>query len=379
VRSANDGEYRDGQQFVRLMKAKNLDEWKAGMAMRARPTSNFTYADRAGNIFYLWNGSVPSLPHPYGADSMAIPAHRTDQVWTTLLPFDSLPQMLNPRGGYLHNENDAPYYANLHQPLDTLKYPENVERPRLGLRSQHALQLIDTRDKLSMEDVIRLKHSMRMLLADRVKNDLIQAARTSADTMVSAAVRVLSAWDNTVAPESRGGLLFETWWRRYSSSARDSAYAVPWRPDQLTSSPRGIGQPTRAVEALQWAANEMIRRYHALDVAWGDVHRLRRGNVDVPIGGCSGALGCFRVLAFAEQPDGKRAAASGDGWILAVEFTDVPRAWSVLAYGQTPDPSSPHHTDQAELFARGQLKVVRFTEADIAAGLLRQYRPGQND
>lgn len=377
VRSANDGEYRSGQQFVRMMTAQSLAAWKQAMAMRARPTSNFTYADRAGNIFYLWNGSVPRLPHAPGGDSMAVPARRSEQIWTRLLHFDSLPQMLNPRGGYLHNENDAPYYANLYTPLDTLDYPSNVERPRLGLRSQHALQLIHNNDKLSLEDVIRLKHSPRMLVADRVKADLIQAARSSPDTAVIAAVKVLSAWDNTVAAESRGGLLFETWWRRYNGQARDSAYAHSWRPDQLTTTPRGLGQPARAVEVLQWAATEMIRRYGALDVAWGDVHRVRRGSIDVPVGGCSGALGCFRVLAFAEQPDGKRAASSGDGWILAVEFTDTPRAYSILAYGQSPDPAAPHHADQAEMFARGQLKPVRFTEADIARALVREYRPGK--
>src|SRR5262245_5673388 len=170
VRAASEGEFRAGEQFLKMMRARNLDEWKAALAMRARPTSNFTYADRAGNILYLWNGSVPRLPHPSGRDSLAIPVKHATEMWSTLVPFDSLPQVLNPKGGYVHNENDAPYYANLNEVLDTLRYPPNIERPRLGLRSQHALQLIhEKRGKLALNDVIRLKHSMRMLLADRVK------------------------------------------------------------------------------------------------------------------------------------------------------------------------------------------------------------------
>ena len=76
-----------------------------------------------------------------------------------------------------------------------------------------------------------------------------------------------------------------------------------------------------------------------MDVAWGEIHRVRRGSVDVPVGGCSGALGCFRVLDFARDPtDGKLVANSADGWVLAVEFDDIPRAYSVLAYGESPNP-----------------------------------------
>jgi acyl-homoserine-lactone acylase len=200
----------------------------------------------------------------------------------------------------------------------------------------------------------------------------------STDAEVLTAADLLQKWDNTVAAGSRGSLLFETWWRRYSQQARDSLYAEPWTPVKLTVTPRGLGKPAAALEAFTWAIGEMKQRYGAVDVAWGDVHRVRRGNVDVPVGGCSGQLGCFRVLSYAQQPDGKRIANSGDGWVLAVEFgKTVPRAYSVLAYGQSPDPASPHHADQAEMFARGEMKTVRFTEPDIVRGTIRQYRPGQ--
>ena len=113
------------------------------------------------------------------------------------------------------------------------------------------------------------------------------------------------------------------------------------------------------------------------DVAWGDVHRVRRGNVDVAVGGCSGAMGCFRVLTFARDPDGKLAANGGDGWVLAVEFGVIPRAYSVLAYGESQDPASPWHADQAEMFARGQLKRVVFSPIDVDRQAVTRYRPGE--
>ena len=379
VRAGPEGEYRAGAQFLAMMRSRNLGEWKHALAMRARATSHLTYADRAGNILTIWMGSVPRLPHKSGGDSVAIPARGSADVWTRLISLDSLPQTLNPRGGYVHNENDAPHYANLNAILDPAKYPDNIERGELGLRSQHALQLIANKRRLSLEDVIRLKHSMRMLLADRVKPDLLRALRgTPQNVEIARATAVLDKWDNTVAPASRGGLLFETWWRRYQSQARDSAYAERWSLKRLTETPRGLGKPVLAVEAFKWAVGEMQRQYGSVDIAWGDVHRVRRGAVDVPVGGCSGALGCFRVLSYEQLPDGRRVANSGDGWVLAVEFGSVrPRALSVLAYGQNADSTSPnHHSDQAAMFARGEMKQVRWSESEIKAHTVREYRPG---
>jgi acyl-homoserine-lactone acylase len=378
LKAANDGEYRAGEQFLRMMRAKSLAEWKEAMRMRARVNSNFTYADRAGHIFYVWNASIPSLPHPSADDTSAVPAHGSADVWTRYVPWDSLPQVLDPKGGYVQNSNDPPYLTNLHQPLDRARYPENFPDPKLGLRTQMSLQLIDTDKKLSLEDVIALKHSYHMLLADRVKNDLIAAVRAANPAPnVAQAVDALAKWDNTVAPTSKGGVLFEIWWRRYiQGSPADSMYAQPWTITAPASTPRGLKDPARAVAAFTWAVDETTRRFGAADVAWGDVHRVRVGSVDVPVGGCNGDLGCFRVLWFRNEPDGKRAAQGGDGWILAVEFTDTPRAYSILAYGESDRADSPFHDDQAAMFARGELKKVDLTPRDVEAHTIRRYRPG---
>ena len=379
LRAAADGDYRGGEQFLRMMRARSLAVWKEAMRMRARVNSNFTYADRAGNIFYVWNASIPALPHSSGGDTSAVPARSTGDVWTRYVPFDSLPQLLNPRGGYVRNENDPPYHTNLRQVLDRSRYPANFPEPLLRLRSQHSLTLVDPQRKLSLEDVVTLKHSYRMLLADRVKDDLIAAVRATSPTQqVADAIALLSRWDNTAGPDSRGAVLFEMWWRGYTDGAdADSLFAEPWTPNAPIATPRGLKEPARAVDAFTRAVEETARRYGSYDVAWGDVHRVRVGTVDVPVGGCSGALGCFRVLNFRTDPDGKLAVTGGDGWVLAVEFgREGPRAYSVLAYGESAREESPHHSDQAEMFARGEMKRVAFTERDIEAQTIRRYRPG---
>lgn len=378
-------QFQLAEQWLAMMRARNFDSWYDAMRMLEKPSSNFTYADADGNIEYLWFGHQPKLKRPSGGDTVAVPAHTSDDVWTSLHPVEELPQLHNPPGGYIHQENDPFHFTNLNEILSPDIFADNYPRPNLRLRSQLAIELIGGTTKFSLEDVVRLKHSYKMLLADRVKTDLLSAVQAHAPSSTAKqAAALLAKWDNTASADSRGSVLFETWWNRYSSTAttppsgdRDAdIYADVWDVMRPTSTPRGLADPARAVEAFAWAITETARRYGAWDVAWGTVHRVRRGDVDAPVGGCSGALGCFRVLAYGEDPDGKLRANGGDGWVIAVEFGAVPRAYSILSYGESNNPASPYFADQAAMFARGEMKPVAFTEADIAAATVRRYRPG---
>ena len=438
VKSSEQGQFRYAEQFLSMMRAQSLEEWKQAMRIQAQVVSNFTYADRAGNIFYVWNATIPRYPLPSGQDTLAVEAVSSLDVWSELVPWDSLPQLLNPVGGYLQNENDPFHFTNLNQPYDPADWPAYFPEPRLRLRSQLGVSLVEGADRLSLEDVVERKHSMRMLLADRVKDDLVAAIRVadpaamtaaaaqgasdaaeaiakrladssdvddaeqdieldpalapepvsvSADE-IAAATDLLTGWDNTAAPDSRGSVLFKVWYYRYfdlviadederSFNDRFNAlFAEPWTADRPTSTPYGLADPEAAALAFAGAVAETKGLFGEWNVAWGEVHRFRVGDLDVPAGGCSGTLGCFRVVYYAEADDGMQVAYSGDGWVLAVEFGDTPRAYSVLAYGQSSREDSPHHTDQLEMFARGELKQVAFTEQEIERDLLRSYRPG---
>ena len=388
VRSAEWGETRKTEQFLRMMQARNLAEWQAAVRMRAHVEQNLTYADRDGNIFYVWNATIPRLPLPSGGDTLAVPAATSADVWTELWPFDSLPQLLNPRGGYVHNENDPYHFTNLNAVMDSTRWPDYFPRPALGLRSQLALRLVTSRRKVSLEDVVRLKHDYTMLLADRVRSDLVAAVRaTNPQGEVAEALAQIERWDGTTAPDSRGGTLFESWWRRYlaadTAGGRSAsgqrwarAFRQPWTPADPVATPRGLADPARAAAAFTAAVDDLKRSLGRWDVAWGEVHRFRLGDVDLPLGGCGGEFGCFRVIGFGRGDDGMWVGVRGDEWVLAVEFgADGPRAYSVLAYGQSDDDASGHHTDQAAMFARGELKRVAFTEREIASQLVRRYRP----
>ena len=374
LKDARDGVWRRGEQFLQMMQATNLSEWTDAVAIRAHSTSNFTYADAAGNIHHLWNARLPALPHAFAPDS-AIAVSSADQMWSALVPFDQLPALTNPAGGYVQQSNDPPDYINLSVPMDRDTMPHNLPPARLRLRTQHSLELVDGTPPFTLESMVRIKHSPRMLAAERMVDDLIGIALEMELAEVAA---ILSSWDRTAAADSRGGLVFEAWFERYSERVPSEAGdRIPWSPEAPMSTPRGIGNRDAAKAALAQAIDWMADRDWPLDGEWGEFHRVRRGEVDVPVSGCSSALGCFRVLGFSTDEDGRRRAVTGDGWVLAVEFGPVPRGFSVLAYGQSDLEDRPWYADQAADFAAERLKPIRFTDADIQAGAVDRYHPGR--
>jgi len=385
LKSPDWGEYRKAEQFLRMMRARNLAEWKAAVAMFAHTAQNLTYADRAGNIFYFWNAALPRRPHPSGGDTAAVAARSTDDIWTALYAPDSLPQLLNPQTGYTHNENDPYHFTNLEAVIDSARFPPpDFPSPDLRLRSQMALTLIRSQPRVSLEDVIRLKHSPRMLAAERFADDLVAAVRAASPTGDAAeGLAAIEAWDRTASPEARGVALFTGWFDAYyrGSGANGAerwrrAWATPWDPARPAATPDGLEDPARAAAAFAQAATAAKRRYGRVDPPWSDVARVRRGPVNEPVMGCPGLYGCFRTLGLRPHGDGTFEVAGGDGFVMAVEFgRDGPRARSVLAYGESSLPGSPWFSDQAAMYARGELKPVAFSEEEIERQLVRRYRP----
>lgn len=387
VRSTRLDAFQYFEGFYLLSKARSLDEWNAAMRFNHVPTSNFTYADVDGNILYYWNARVPVRAD--GRDyRLDVEANGRADLWTRMHDVLDFPRVLNPSGGYVQNANNPPAFVSLRDPIDMSRYPAQFERGSLGLRPQLALDLLEEESVFSVEDVIALKYSTRMLLAERLKRVVVGAVRSSGDASdeAKAGADVLEAWDDHVSADSRGAVLFQRFWELYSAAVRQP-FATPWRPEHPTTTPSGLADPAAAVTHLGAAVRALREQHGSESVAWGDVHRFRAGTLDLPGDGASGTYGTFRVMTFAAPEPGAKVRVAGhlpgreapvgfgDGWVLLVDFSKPGQAWSVLAYGQTTKQDSPHSRDQLQLFAEHQLRRAWYSEADIKANLLREYRP----
>lgn len=386
VRSTMLDAWRYFEGFYRLSRTRNLREWLSVMRMNLVPTSNFTYADAAGNILYQWNGRVPRRVEDGTSYELDVPAETGRYVWKRLHALEDFPRLLNPRGGYIQNCNNPPQFTSLIDVLDPRRYPAYFERGELSLRPQMALEMLAGAQKFSLEDVLRMKYNTKMLLADRVKPDLVRAigAQPQMSEDLRKGLEIIEAWDNRASADSRGAVLFQRFWDQYRSAVQEP-FARPWNANDPARTPAGLYDGAKAVTHFEQAVRWTRQTYGSEAVAWGEVHRYRFRDVDLPADGAVGTYGMFRVMGFSARPDGKRAAGwvsdaeplvgFGDGWVLAVEFSRPVTAWSILAYGQTTDSTSPHSRDQIGLFAAHSYKRVWFREAEIRANLERSYKP----
>jgi acyl-homoserine-lactone acylase len=181
------------------------------------------------------------------------------------------------------------------------------------------------------------------------------------------AADVLELWDRRMDATSRGAVLFAEFLDAFGR--QQTPFDQGWRADAPLTTPDGLADPAASAALLEAAASRVLDRYGALDIAWGDVFRLRRDSVDLPASGGPGALGIFRVFGFQQSTDGRQTARSGDSWVAAVEFGDSVRARVLLSYGNASQPGSPHRDDQLRLLAGQQLRPVWRTRGQIEAHL----------
>ncbi len=73
----------------------------------------------------------------------------------------------------------------------------------------------------------------------------------------------------------------------------------------------------------------------------------------------------------------KRYGVLGTSYAAVYEFGPQIRGASLLNYGQSGDPDSPHYFDQAQLLAERKFKRELFDWADVLAGAKTVYHPGE--
>ena len=358
------------EQWWEMGRARSRAEFERTLARLQVPMFTVIYADRDGHILHVFNGRVP-VRDGGGWDrwSGVVRGDTSATLWTEVHPYEDLPRVLDPATGWLQNANDPPWTTTFPPALDPSDFPAYVAPQGMAFRPQRSARMLASDSSVTFEDVIEYKHSTRMELADRLLGDLIPAARTHGAARAARAADVLEAWDRTADADSRGGVLFVAWIDEMRGSP---IFAQSWSRDAPLATPDGLADPARAARALEAAAAKVERRHGALDVPWGEAHRLRHGDLDLPSNGGSDPFGVFRVAWHDVTDDGRFVVTGGDSYVAVVEFGDPVRARVLLSYGNASQPGSPHAGDQLPLFARKELREAWRTRAAIEAHLERR-------
>jgi acyl-homoserine-lactone acylase len=376
------------QSYIRT-KAKDYKSFRQTLELKANSSNNTIFADSDGDIAYFHGNFIPRRDTSFDF-TKPVDGSNPATDWKGLLTVDELPQLLNPRSGWLYNSNNWPWSGAGVSSLRKQDYPAYVETGTESARGLHAVRVLQDQKDFTLDSLIAAAYDSYLPWFEKPIAALIKA------------------WDNTAASDPLKGkladqiALLRTWDYRWGVTSVPTSLAVFWGEDIRrhtaddarkagVSAEEYIGtrtDPQRLLQSLSAASDRLTTDFGSWKTPWGDINRFQRLNGDIvqpfndagpsiSVGFTSSLWGSLASFGARPYPGTKKwYGTSGNSFVAAVEFGEKVHAKAVTAGGESGNPSSPHFDDQAKRYSTGNLREVYFYRSDLNGHIKREYHPG---
>jgi acyl-homoserine-lactone acylase len=383
-------------QAYAMGRARSVAEFKEAMRPCNLPMFNAIVADTGGNIFYVYNGAVPKRSAKFDW-TKPVDGSNPETEWQGYLGFDELPQLENPRCGFLQNCNQSPLSTT---PLaGELQAEEVDENPKAGRfppylmatehepdnpRAQISRRILHSTARFAYNDWTRHSFNTRILEAELRIPDLVKEWEALASKEPQRAARLnepvelLKGWDCVSAVDSVPMTLFaEMYGRVVKIMSERPPHDYP-RVSALEATLADL-ETTRGSWNVAWGEINRLQRIHGSQIDLQGHGAFRDDQQSLPIAGAPGPLGVvFNFYTLPQVGQKRRYGVAGHSYVGAIELAAQPKVKTILQFGQSGDPGSPHWFDQAALYARKQFKPSWYSQADVEAHSERRYHPGEH-
>lgn len=374
------------QSFVRT-KLDNYEQFRDMMNIRTNSSNNTVFADHEGNIAYFHGNFVPKRDPAFDY-STPVDGSNPATDWQGLHTVDESITIVNPSTGWIQNSNSTPFTAAGDDSPDPGDYPAYMAPDDENFRAVHSLRLLPDANDVTLDSLIDLAYDPQLPGFEQLIPGLVAAYDQAGQSMPELAepIDVLRDWDMTVSKNSVAMSLAHFYGMRYAD--------VAGNPDNRSDMEliNYLGSETPVEERLQVFQDTIAMLdgdFGTWNTPWGEINRFQRltGAIDLPfdddqpslpVGLASGRWGALAAYGARRTDSTKRIYGyRGNSFVAVVEFGDKVRAKSLLAGGQSNDPSSPHFDDQAEMYVDAEFKDVAYYRDDVERRAARTYVPGQ--
>ena len=353
LRFAGRKEMRQPAQWMAMNKARNLTEFKKAMAMQAIVSFNYVYADRTGNIFFLHNGRLPERAAGWDWQKY-MPGDRSELIWDSQIGFDAMPQITNPRSGYLLSTNQTPF--NVTAPKDNLKRadfaPELGFQTRMTNRADRGLRMLNESGRMSEADFLAVKWDKKYDPDSRAMRYVarIQDMRFETNSRAAEGQKLLAGWDGSTNMENRAAALGVC------------ILSEEWKAEQKQKPAPDIAP------VYETCLDELSTAFGRIDPLWSERNRLIRGDTNIALGGGPDVLRAIYGLA---EDNGQLKAVAGDGLVVYTAWDKNGKQTGGMVHNfgaASTRPNSPHYDDQAPLYAAERFRPVAMTRQAVLQG-----------
>jgi len=348
-------------QWLAMNKATNMTEWRAALESQGVLSFNIIYGDKDGNIGAVYNARMPRRIEGPNWEEV-LPGNKSELIWKDFHPLSDMPQIWNPPCGWVFSANATPFNitdAACNNGRTDYSETFGIE-DRITNRSRRALTLLGNDEAISREELLRYRADTKYDPQSDLMKLVVELVTTKTDDeRLKQAQEILRNWDGDTSIDSRG-----------------TALAV------ITGT-RALGyeyfEPERdPMEALAETAADLMDVFGRLDPEWGEVNRIIRGEISVPLDGAPDVLRAIYADRDGVAKDGVMNAFAGDTHIIIADWTPDGSVTidSIHNYGSaTLDETSPHYSDQTELFSNGEYKRIAMNLADVLKEATADYQP----
>lgn len=384
------------RQVRKLFRAKNFDQWRAGMAELNFQFMNVVYADRDGNIFYLYNGTIPKRNGAFDWKK-PVDGSNPQTEWLGYHSSHELPQVLNPESGYVQSCNSTPFtVTDTGSPLIG-DYPNYMAEDQHDdkRRAKISRYLLRQMHDMTFEDWTRaaldttLYWPMTELPKYQREFKALQESQPKLAAQVEPYLNHLLDWDYRCDISNTQTTLCVAWY--------EELYGFGYPAETLK--PEYVQDPDARFKALVKSAAKLKTLFGDWKVPWGDVNRIQRHAdvsdfVDIPFddklpsypcAGVQGPLGVAFVVYYTPSVNipllgrsmKKHYGVVGNTYMGCVEFGDKVKAETLMQFGSSGHPDSPHFMDQGKMLSEKKFKPGLFYWDEIKAQAERTYKPGE--